>query len=81
MAASHYTRLSDIFQVGHFPILDLGNTLKIRFVVLFSPSGIELKSKEEVKEYLTREGTCKCGLECPLLLDSVFDFDVEVRFL
>lgn len=39
-----------------------------------SPSGIQLKSKDEVKSYLLKEGTCKCGLECPLNLES-FDFD------
>ena len=44
---------------------------------IFSPSGIELKSKEEIKEYLLKEGTCKCGLECPLDLELVFDFDIH----
>ena len=24
-----------------------------------------------------KEGTCKCGLECPLELESTFDFDIE----
>ena len=36
-----------------------------------------MKSKEEIKEYLLKEGTCKCGLECPLDLDLVFDFDIH----
>ena len=45
---------------------------------LFSPSGIELKSVEDVKDYLLNEGTCKCGLECPLVVDKVFDFDNAV---
>ena len=49
-----------------------------RFFLHFSPSGIELKSKEDIKEYLLKEGTCKCGLECPLELDSLFDFDASV---
>ena len=44
----------------------------------FSPSGIDLKSKEDVKEYLIKDGTCKCGLECPLELDCLFDFDASV---
>ena len=47
------------------------------FYLYFSPSGIELKSKEEIKEYLLKEGTCKCGLECPLDLDQAFDFDIK----
>ena len=46
----------------------------------YSPSGIELKSKEDIKEYLIKDGTCKCGLECPLEMDSLFDFDASVRF-
>ena len=46
-------------------------------ITYYSPSGIELKSKEEIKEYLLKEGTCKCGLECPLDLDMVFDFDIK----
>lgn len=46
-------------------------------VVYFSPSGIELKNHEEIKEYLSTEGTCKCGLECPLLVDTSFDFNSQ----
>merc|ERR1712045_725218 len=46
-------------------------------IFYMSPSGIELKSKEEIKEYLLKEGTCKCGLECPLDLELVFDFDIH----
>lgn len=53
----------------------------MHFFFIHSPSGIELKSKEDIKEYLLKEGTCKCGLECPLDIDSVFDFDMNVRLL
>ena len=41
----------------------------------FSPSGIQLKTLEEIKEYLATEGTCKCGLNCPLNVQNAFDFD------
>ena len=44
----------------------------------YSPSNIELKSFDELKEYLLRDGTCKCGLECPLELPKLFDFDTKV---
>ena len=47
-------------------------------VVYFSPSGIQLKSMEEVQEYLSTEGTCKCGLQCPLALQTSFDFNPKV---
>ena len=47
-------------------------------VVYFSPSGIQLKSLEEVQEYLSTEGTCKCGLQCPLAVQTSFDFDPKV---
>ena len=47
---------------------------------IFSPSNIELKSFDELKEYLLRDGTCKCGLECPLELPKLFDFDTKVSW-
>merc|ERR1712013_164638 len=46
-------------------------------IVYFSPSGIQLKSPEEIKEYLFTEGTCKCGLDCPLAVDTAFDFNPQ----
>ena len=47
-------------------------------IVYFSPSGIQLKTGHEIKEYLMTEGTCKCGLECPVTVENVFDFDQKV---
>ncbi|XP_060888239.1 methyl-CpG-binding domain protein 5-like isoform X1 [Labrus mixtus] len=44
-------------------------------VVYVSPSGSLLSSLEQVKTYLLTDGTCKCGLECPLILHKVFNFD------
>ena len=44
----------------------------------FSPSNIRLSSFQEVQEYLSSDGTCKCGLQCPILVDKVFNFDVCV---
>uniref|UniRef100_A0A3P8TTJ0 Methyl-CpG binding domain protein 5 n=1 Tax=Amphiprion percula TaxID=161767 RepID=A0A3P8TTJ0_AMPPE len=44
-------------------------------VVYISPSGSVLSSLEQVKTYLLTDGTCKCGLECPLILHKVFNFD------
>jgi len=46
-------------------------------IVYFSPSGIQLKSIEEIKDYLFTEGTCKCGLDCPLAVDSAFNFNPQ----
>ncbi|XP_058477222.1 methyl-CpG-binding domain protein 5-like [Solea solea] len=46
-----------------------------RGVVYISPSGSVLSSLEQVKTYLLTDGTCKCGLECPLILHKVFNFD------
>lgn len=43
-----------------------------------SPSGIQLKSMAEIKEYLSTEGTCKCGLNCPISIETAFDFDQSV---
>lgn len=44
-------------------------------VIYISPSGSVLSSLEQVKSYLLTDGTCKCGLECPLILPKVFNFD------
>ncbi|CAB4061814.1 MBD5 [Lepeophtheirus salmonis] len=46
-------------------------------VVYFSPSGIRLRSLADVKDYLTTEGTCKCGLSCGVFPDKIFDFDYK----
>lgn len=47
-------------------------------IVYYSPSNIPLSSFQEVQEYLSSDGTCKCGLQCPILLDKVFNFDICV---
>ncbi|XP_061294438.1 methyl-CpG-binding domain protein 5 isoform X2 [Bos javanicus] len=44
-------------------------------VLYISPSGSLLSCLEQVKTYLLTDGTCKCGLECPLILPKVFNFD------
>ncbi|XP_068589342.1 mucin-17 [Cebidichthys violaceus] len=48
-------------------------------VIYVSPSGIALCSLDEVKTYLLTDGTCKCGLECPLIVNKVFSFTVGVK--
>jgi hypothetical protein len=54
--------------------------LESTYIFLSSPSGVELTSLEEVKSYLLKDGTCKCGLECPMDISKVFDFDPQVYF-
>ncbi|KAM6945366.1 LOW QUALITY PROTEIN: methyl-CpG-binding domain protein 5 [Aplochiton taeniatus] len=44
-------------------------------VVYISPSGSVLAGLDQVRAYLLTDGTCKCGLECPLILPKVFNFD------
>ncbi|XP_019746662.1 methyl-CpG-binding domain protein 5 isoform X2 [Hippocampus comes] len=44
-------------------------------ILYVSPSGSVLSSLDQVKNYLLTDGTCKCGLECPLILHKVFNFD------
>ncbi|KAM8830945.1 uncharacterized protein mbd6 isoform 1-T3 [Synchiropus picturatus] len=48
-------------------------------VVYVSPNGTALSSLDEVKTYLLSDGTCKCGLECPLIIHKVFNFTVGVK--
>ncbi|XP_043939545.1 methyl-CpG-binding domain protein 6 [Protopterus annectens] len=49
--------------------------LEANTVVYVSPSGTILSSLEQVSAYLLADGTCKCGLECPLIVHKVFNFD------
>lgn len=46
-------------------------------IVYDSPSNICLRSHDEVRQYLLKEGTCKCGLQCPLVIDKTFVFDAQ----
>ncbi|XP_067382464.1 mucin-2 isoform X2 [Channa argus] len=48
-------------------------------VIYVSPSGTTLSSLDEVKTYLLSDGTCKCGLECPLIIHKVFNFTLGVK--
>ena len=47
-------------------------------VFFYSPSGCLLASVRETVAYVQRDGTCKCGLPCPLRLDQVFSYDAAV---
>ncbi|XP_050432376.1 uncharacterized protein LOC126840571 [Adelges cooleyi] len=47
-------------------------------VCYISPSNAVLSSLDQVKIYLKTQGTCKCGLECPLHSEQVFNFDTTV---
>ncbi|XP_075708104.1 methyl-CpG-binding domain protein 6 [Rhinoderma darwinii] len=46
-------------------------------VVYVSPSGKILTSMDQLRTYLVTDGTCKCGLECPLNIYKVFNFDAR----
>jgi len=48
-------------------------------VVCDSPSDVCLRSHDEVQQYLLKEGTCKCGLQCPLLVRKTFVFDAQQK--
>lgn len=47
-------------------------------VVYTSPSGVSLRSHDEVRTYLLCEKTCKCGLQCPLNIYTVFNFTPSI---
>lgn len=57
---------------GWSRILENGSILYI------SPNNSRLRSLENVIEYLKTDGTCKCGLECPLFIHKVFNFDARI---
>ncbi|CAG7831507.1 unnamed protein product, partial [Allacma fusca] len=42
------------------------------------PSGTKLRTWDELKNYICSDGTCKCGLSCPLRLEQSFSFDPKV---
>ena len=50
-------------------------------VAYYSPNGVRLTSLSHVTKYLQSDGTCKCGLECPLLVEKVFNFDPQVSLI
>ncbi|KAI8492356.1 positive regulation of growth hormone receptor signaling pathway [Branchiostoma belcheri] len=47
-------------------------------VIYISPDGSCLVSVDQVNQYLQKDGTCKCGLGCPLQVNKVFNFDPGV---
>lgn len=61
-----------LFFVLLFIIIENPNTL------YFSPTSNYLKSYENIIEYLKKDGTCKCGLDCPFHIHRVFNFDINV---
>ncbi|RWS27694.1 uncharacterized protein B4U80_05917 [Leptotrombidium deliense] len=48
-------------------------------VVYITPSNYVLWSLQEIVYYLQSEGTCKCGLECPLIVSKIFNFDPRLQ--
>ena len=50
-------------------------------VVYTSPSGVQLRSFQEVRAYLLCENTCKCGLQCPLNIYTTFNFNSSLAAL
>ncbi|EDV20898.1 uncharacterized protein TRIADDRAFT_60568 [Trichoplax adhaerens] len=44
-----------------------------------SPTKDKLWNMSDVIKYVTSDGTCKCNLQCPLFLDRVFTFSLDVK--
>ncbi|XP_066926004.1 uncharacterized protein [Clytia hemisphaerica] len=53
--------------------------LEKELITYVSPNKSRLRSMEDLIDYLQREGTCKCGLECPFKPDQVFNFNPKVQ--
>ncbi|UJR31513.1 hypothetical protein I4U23_019002 [Adineta vaga] len=47
-------------------------------VVYISPTNTILDSLDAVRLYLESPTSCKCGLQCPLIVDKVFNFDSTI---
>lgn len=74
-------RTNDALQNYH----EVGATLTVRcLLVSLTLSGVvnrlfaDFPRTNQVRAYLSKEGTCKCGLECPLIVENVFNFDPHV---
>ena len=48
-------------------------------VVYISPTNAILDSLDSVRQYLENPTTCKCGLQCPLIVEKVFNFDLSIK--
>ena len=48
-------------------------------VIYTSPCGVSIQNVEDVRTYLLRDGTCKCGLECPLDISTYFNFQPKAK--
>ena len=44
-----------------------------------SPTNVILDSLDTVRQYLEASTSCKCGLQCPLIVDKVFNFDSTIK--
>ena len=44
-----------------------------------SPTNVILDSLDAVRQYLETPTSCKCGLQCPLIVDKVFNFDSMIK--
>ncbi|XP_030553925.1 pneumococcal serine-rich repeat protein isoform X2 [Drosophila novamexicana] len=47
-------------------------------VAYISPTGKTMRTQFQIKDYLLTQGTCKCGLPCPLRPEYFFDFNAQV---
>ncbi|KAI8043876.1 hypothetical protein M5D96_000019, partial [Drosophila gunungcola] len=50
-------------------------------VAYISPSGKTMRTQFQIKDYLLTQGTCKCGLPCPLRPEYLFDFNAQVSLI
>ncbi|CAF3230329.1 unnamed protein product [Rotaria socialis] len=48
-------------------------------VVYLTPTNVILDSLDAIRQYLEMPTSCKCGLQCPLIVDKVFNFDSTIK--
>jgi hypothetical protein len=48
-------------------------------VVYLSPTNAILDSFDAIRRYLESPSSCKCGLQCPLIVEKVFNFDSTIK--
>lgn len=74
------TLVSLLLLWGHVIVKKLQDYNMVLVLFDYSPSDTKIRNLDELKNYIGSDGTCKCGLSCPLRLEVAFSFDPKVSF-
>ncbi|CAF1079397.1 unnamed protein product [Rotaria sp. Silwood1] len=81
LSTTHLTTINNLQPMEYIPV-PYGWQRRILapdLVVYLSPTNIILDSLDAIRQYLETPSSCKCGLQCPLIVDKVFNFDSTIK--